>query len=77
MKPRAPETPDRLRDAHMSKGVCAFGSLDDGDEIAYWRTRSPDERLEAVELLRQINYGEDATTARLQRVLEFAELGAG
>jgi hypothetical protein len=77
MEPRAAEMPDRLRDARMDKRVAAFGALDDADEVQYWRTRSPEERLEAVELLRQINYGEDAATARLQRVFEFAELGAG
>ncbi len=61
----------------MDKTVWSFGTLNDGDENAYWRSRSPEERLEAVELLRQINYGDDAITGRLQRVFEFAELGAG
>jgi hypothetical protein len=61
----------------MDKRVCTFGALDDGDELAFWRTRTPEERLAATELLRQINYGDLATTARLQRVFEFAELRAG
>ena len=61
----------------MDKRFCAFGTLDDADEIAFWRTRTPAERLAATELLRQINYGDLATAARLQRVFEFAELGAG
>ena len=43
---------------------------------AYWLTRPPAERLRAIEYLRQINYGYDATVARLQRVLEIVELGA-
>ena len=43
------------------------------DEIAFWRDKTPDERLRAVELTRQIIYGNDATSARLQRVLEIAE----
>jgi hypothetical protein len=60
----------------MDKSVSAFGALDDADEIADWRARSPDERLDAVGLLRQINYGVAAATAQLRRVFEFAERGA-
>ncbi len=40
----------------------------------YWISKTPQERLEALELMRQINYGYDPTTARLQRVLEIVEL---
>lgn len=40
----------------------------------YWLSKTPQERLEALELMRQINYGYDPTTARLQRVLEIVEL---
>jgi hypothetical protein len=47
---------------------------DESDEKEYWRSRTPQERLETVELLRQLNYGYDPVTARLQRVLEIAEL---
>ena len=45
----------------------------DEDEIRFWRDKTPDERLQAVELTRQILYGRDAATGRLQRVLEIAE----
>lgn len=38
----------------------------------YWLSRTPNERLEQMELLRRINYG-DAAAARLQRVLEVVE----
>ncbi len=38
------------------------------DEREYWLKCSPEERLNAVELLRQINYGYDPSTARLQRI---------
>ena len=44
------------------------------DEAAYWRAKTPAERLLAVELIRRTLYGYDPTTARLQRVLETAEL---
>lgn len=45
----------------------------DVDEARYWRSKSPHERLEAVELTRQLLYGYDPASTRLQRVLEVAE----
>jgi hypothetical protein len=53
-----------------------FSSFEEADEAdrRYWHSRSPDERLEAVELMRQSAYGYDPATSRLQRVLEFAQL---
>ena len=60
----------RLDKSHFS--VTELG--DESDDIAYWHSRTPEERLRAMELMRQINYGYDPTE-RLQRVLEFAELG--
>lgn len=48
-------------------------SSDSGDR-AYWKSRTPSERMEYLELLRQINYGYDPATARLQRVFEVAKL---
>ena len=46
----------------------------DSDRIEYWRKKSPAERLAAIEELRELNYGHDSTTARLQRVFEVTEL---
>ena len=43
------------------------------DEVRYWRSKTPHERLEAVELTRQLLYGYNPATARLQRVLEIVE----
>jgi hypothetical protein len=40
------------------------------DANAYWQTRSIAERLEALELTRQVFNGYDPDTTRLQRVLE-------
>ncbi len=49
-------------------------SLDNREEeMAYWQSQSPAERWRAMELMRRINYGEHATTSRLQRLLELAE----
>lgn len=39
-----------------------------GQDSAHWQAQSPRKRLEALELLRQINYDYDPDTARLSRV---------
>lgn len=46
--------------------------FDKSDLKTYWHSRSPHERLQHIEILRQMNYGHKASS-RLQRVLEFAE----
>jgi len=51
--------------------ISSFEEADQQDR-EYWLSRTPLERLQYMELLRRINYGDDAT-ARLQRVLEIAE----
>ena len=43
--------------------------FDNSDETEYWHSRTAEERLRHVEVLRRINHGHRAT-ARLQRVLE-------
>lgn len=56
-----------------------FSSFEEADaaDREYWHSRTPEERLEAVELMRQSAYGYDPATARLQRVLEIAQLEQG
>ena len=59
----------------MDKTALGVGKLgDDSEERAYWKSKTPQERLEALEILRQIHYGYDPATERLQRVLEVARL---
>jgi len=48
----------------------------ESDEKAYWKSKTPLERLEALELMRQIIYGYDPSACRLQRVLEVVELAS-
>ena len=63
---------DRVR---LDRSVFQIGSLDDkSDEREFWRAKTPTERMEALELMRQVIYGYDPATTRLQRVLEIAEL---
>jgi len=45
----------------------------DEDEKVYWLSKTPYERLDAVETMRQIVYGYDPTTTRLQRVFEVTQ----
>ena len=63
-----PEFPRVDRTAVSVGDACA-----ESDEKAFWLAKTPLERLEAVETYRQIAYGYDPLTARLQRVLESAE----
>jgi hypothetical protein len=43
------------------------------DEKAYWLSKTPAQRLEALEWMRQTIYGYDPSATRLQRVLEIAQ----
>ena len=41
---------------------------------SYWRSRTPQERLWALELMRQKAYGYEAATAKIQRVFGIVKL---
>lgn len=59
----------------MDKSVLSVRSLsEESDEKAYWHAKTPHERLKAVELMRQIHYGYDPATTRIQRVLTVVQL---
>jgi 4-alpha-glucanotransferase len=77
MDNEAPTTNDPLAAVRMNKSVFTIGTLDEDDTRAYWASRTVEERLEAMELMRMINYGYNPITDRLQRVLEVVEVGAG
>jgi hypothetical protein len=47
---------------------------DDREEMQYWLSRTPSERLNAIEYNRRMVYGIDRTSSRLQRFFEIAEL---
>jgi hypothetical protein len=46
---------------------------EDAEDKAYWLSKSPSDRLVALEYLRQVMYGYDPNTTRLQRVFEIAK----
>ena len=59
----------------LDKTAFSIISLDQNeeDEKVYWLSKTPYERLDAVETMRQIIYGYDPTTTRLQRVFEVTQ----
>jgi hypothetical protein len=69
---------DRLDSVKIDRKVLSVGSIQEpSDEKSYWLARTPYERLQAAELMRQIVYGYDPSTTRLQRVLEIAQRSQG
>ena len=56
----------------IDRNALAVTPLDESDELNYWLSRPPAERLAALELLRQIAYGYEPDSLRLQRVFEVA-----
>jgi hypothetical protein len=65
---------DRLDFLKVDRKAFSVGSvLEPSDEKAYWLSKTPYERLAAAELMRQIVYGYDPSTTRLQRVFEITQ----
>ena len=63
-----------IQEMKMDKSLFGSSRLsEDSDEVPYWQTQSPEARLEALELMRQVMYGYDPSTARLERFFETAE----
>ena len=59
----------------LNKKIVNITSLDDiEEEKKYWFSKSPLERIEAIEINRRMIYGQDRVTSRLQRFFETAEL---
>jgi hypothetical protein len=62
----------------VDRSAFAVTSLfDDSDEKAYWLSKTPQERLEALEQMRQIIYGYCPSADRLQRVFAVAQFVSG
>jgi len=52
--------------------VSSFSEADEEDKV-HWLSRTSQERLTALEQMRQINYAYDPVSDRIQRTLEVAE----
>ncbi|MFZ1932515.1 MAG: hypothetical protein WCB27_14010 [Thermoguttaceae bacterium] len=67
---------DLVQSARIDRTVLSVASLtDDSGDREFWLSKTPQERLAAMELMWAVNYGYDPTSARLQRVLSVAQLG--
>jgi hypothetical protein len=64
-----------LDEARVDRREFSVTSLAEAEkaDLLYWRSRTPNERLEALELSRQIAYGYDPTARRLSRFFEVVE----
>jgi len=63
---------DNARVDRTAFSVTCFEEAERADR-EYWRSRTPDERLAALELSRQIVYGYDPTTRGVSRFSEVAQ----
>jgi len=61
----------------VDRSVSGFISFEDSEaeEVDYWLSKTPTERIELIEYLRRWYYGNAAVDARLQRVFAFVKLG--
>ncbi|MDO9300512.1 MAG: hypothetical protein Q7T89_03975 [Anaerolineales bacterium] len=66
---------DKNNFPRLDKTIFSVVSLEeaDNDEVEFWLSKTPYERLDALETLRQIFYGYNPTTTRLQRIFEITE----
>ena len=62
----------RFRLDKSAFSVTSFAEAEEKDR-AYWFSLAPQERLAALEEMRQINYGYDPASDRIQRILEVAQ----
>jgi hypothetical protein len=64
-----------VESARVERSAVVVSNLHErSDERAYWLSKTPTERLAALELMRQVIYGYDPSTTRLQRVLSVHHL---
>lgn len=66
-----------MAELKVDRSVVSISSFNDRSDDEYWHSRSPSERLSAIQTNRQAAYGESEATARLQRVLEIAQRTSG
>ncbi len=59
----------------IDKTIVSFAKLtDDSNERKYWLSKTPGERLEALEFMRQVMYDYNPVTDRVQRTIEITQL---
>lgn len=65
-----PDPPFRMDHSHFSVAKLE----DQGNDKEYWASKTPQERLAALEFIRQVMYGYDPATARIQNVFKVTTL---
>lgn len=69
--PVPPHHSEEARGPRVDRRALTVGRLDGPDPDAdFWLSKSPAERLAAVEICREAFYGRDAVRGRVARVLE-------
>ena len=59
----------------LNKQVMKVTSFNDiAEEKDYWMSKSPRERIEAIEINRRMIYGQNRVASRLQRFFETSDL---
>lgn len=61
----------------LDRGHFSVASLDEAEDEHYCWSKTPDERLAALEVMRQSMNGYDPARTRLQKILIIATLGEG
>ncbi|NQU05046.1 MAG: hypothetical protein HQ568_03055 [Calditrichaeota bacterium] len=64
--------PKTIESKGVSRAHLSVVDLGDKHDRDYWLSRSIDERLEHIEYLRRLNYGDEAL-GKVKRVLEVVE----
>ncbi|HUP93175.1 MAG TPA: hypothetical protein VM074_13085 [Solimonas sp.] len=63
-----------IENLRVDRGAFSVTTIgEEPSDLAYWLERTPEQRLHAVELMRQVMFGYAPDTERLQRILEIAE----
>ncbi|MBN2411007.1 hypothetical protein JXQ31_04890 [candidate division KSB1 bacterium] len=63
-----------MHNKKLDRTAFSIGELnDEGNDKNYWLSKTPQQRLLALEIMREILYGYDQSASRLQRVFEIAE----
>ena len=62
-----------VADLKIDRNVITVSNIHERSNDAYWHSKTPDERLSAIQTDRQAAYGESEASARLQRVLEVSQ----
>lgn len=64
---------DSLKLDKKSFSIISLKENENNSDVKFWLSKTPQERIQAVEYLRQLMYGYDPATERLQRFFETAE----